>query len=69
MQIEIIVFLPSNLEYPQQPHGTENTETERTVGIKHRPDDFEQTAADYLRTRRQSIISVTRSISSYFSLQ
>ena len=42
--------LPSNFEYAQQAHGAENTESERRVGIKYRPYDFEQASTDYLQT-------------------
>jgi len=43
---------PCYFENPQQPHGSENTDAERGVGIIHCPDDFKQTTADNLQRQR-----------------
>ena len=33
-------YLPGYFEYPQKPHGSENTNTERGVGVKLTPNYF-----------------------------
>jgi len=40
---------PCDFEYPQESHGSENTDAERGIRVVHRPDDFKQTTADDLQ--------------------
>ena len=42
-------YKPCDFENSQQSHGSENTDAERRVGIIESPDDFKQTASNYLQ--------------------